>query len=39
MAHILEWQFDEDAIHLTVNDLSITSQELMGLRFTGPQLD
>ena len=38
MAHVLEWQFDENAIHLTVNDLSITSQELMGLGFTGPQL-
>jgi tRNA nucleotidyltransferase/poly(A) polymerase len=38
MAHVLTWQFDEAAIYFNVNDLCVTSTELIQMGFQGPAL-
>ena len=35
MTQILEWDFDEAAIYLTVNDLMVSSKDLMNLGYDG----
>ena len=38
MKHVIDWDFDEDAIGMTVHDLSVSSQRLRQLGFSGPAL-
>ncbi len=38
MKHVIDWDFDEDAIGMTVHDLAVSSQRLRQLGFSGPAL-
>ena len=38
MMQIIEWDFDEVAVHLTVNDLMVSSKDLMNLGYEGRAL-
>ena len=38
MQHIIDWNFDEIAIRLTIKDIAISSETLIELGYHGPQL-